>query len=369
MRATESRNPLREDFSTDEARWEAVLKHNQSADGQFVFAVRTTGIYCRPGCASRIPKRENALFFNTARAAEQAGFRACKRCQPAGPGLAERYAEKVAEACRAIETSETSPTLDELAKAAGMSRFHFHRVFTRVAGLTPKAYGLAHRAERVRRALPGRRTITEAIFEAGYNSNSRFYADSSAMLGMRPKKFRAGGAGEIIQWSTSPCSLGFVLIAASGRGICAIFLGDDTKGLRTELQERFPKATLVDGAPDFKRTVAAVVKLVESPEVGLDLPLDVRGTAFQRRVWQALRNIPTGKTWSYSEVARQIGAPKAVRAVAGACAANPIAVAIPCHRVVHLGGSLAGYRWGLQRKRALLEHEKRRSPQHDVGRE
>lgn len=363
MRAKESRKRVPDLLPTDRARWHAVLERDRSADRQFVYAVRTTGIYCRPGCASRPPKPKNVLFFDSWRDAEEAGFRACKRCQPAGPGLAESYTEKVAAACRAIRTSEIPPALDQLAKAAGMSRFHFHRVFTRVAGLTPKAYALAHRAARVRGELSKRRTITEAIFEAGYNSNSRFYDDSSAILGMKPKNFRAGGAGETIQWSTSPCALGFVLVATSGRGVCAVFLGEDSEALRHELQQRFPKATLVHGAPDFKRIVAAVVELVESPKAGWDLPLDVRGTVFQRRVWQALRNIPAGSTRSYSELAREIGSPKAVRAVAGACAANPIAIAIPCHRVVHLDGSLAGYRWGLQRKRALLEREKQKSPQ------
>jgi AraC family transcriptional regulator of adaptative response/methylated-DNA-[protein]-cysteine methyltransferase len=257
-----------------------------------------------------------------------------------------------------MERSEETPDLGTVAKAVGMCPFQFHRVFKRVAGLTPKAYSLAHRAERIRQTLPERGTVTEAIYEAGFRSNSRFYEKSSAMLGMRPNRFRKGGAGATIRFAVGECSLGSILVAASERGVCAILMGDDPNKLTRDLQDRFPKARLLGGDRDFERVVSQVVGFVESPRLGLDLPLDVRGTAFQQRVWQALRGIPPGMTTSYSEIARRVGMPTAVRAVARAIASNPIAVAIPCHRVVRTDGSLCGYRWGVERKRALQEKEK-----------
>jgi len=345
-------------YASDEERWRAVVRRDRKADGKYYYSVKTTGVYCRPSCSARQAKRENVQFHASCEEAERAGFRPCKRCQPDGPALAEEYAAKVAGACRTIETAEETPSLDVLAKGAGMSRFHFHRVFTKVAGLTPKAYAAAHRAERVRQELPKRNTVTEAIYEAGFNSNGRFYEESSRMLGMTPRTFRLGGVGEAIRFAAGECSLGWILVAASEKGVCAIMLGDDPNKLGLELQERFPRARLIGGDKSFERVVSQVVGFVEAPKLGLDLPLDVRGTAFQRRVWEALREIPAGLTVSYSEVAKRIGAPKAVRAVAGACAANAIALAIPCHRVVRTGGALAGYRWGVQRKRALLEREK-----------
>jgi AraC family transcriptional regulator of adaptative response/methylated-DNA-[protein]-cysteine methyltransferase len=239
-----------------------------------------------------------------------------------------------------------------------MSAFHFHRVFKRVVGLTPKAYAAAHRAEQMRQALPKHRSVTAAIYGAGYQSSSRFYAKASEMLGMRPSDFRKGGAGATIQFAVGECSLGSVLVAASAKGVCAILLGDDPAALGTELHERFPKATLVEGNRGYARVVSRVIRSIERPQIGLALPLDVRGTAFQQRVWEALREIPAGRTETYTEVAARIGQPGAVRAVARACAANAIAVAIPCHRVIRNDGSLAGYRWGLARKRSLLERER-----------
>jgi len=323
----------------------------------FVYAVKTTGVYCRPSCWARRARWENVVFFGASEEAELAGFRACKRCQPDGLALAEEYAVKVATACRAIELAETAPGLAALARAAGMSRFHFHRVFTKLTGLTPKAYALAERAERVRRELPKRNSVTEALYRAGFNSNGRFYTESARMLGMQPAKFRGGGNGEVIRFAVGKSSLGLILVAASVKGVCAISLGDDAQKLVNDLQKRFPEAELVGGDKKFERTVTKAMALVEAPGIGLGLPLDVRGTVFQRRVWQALTKIPAGSTATYSEVARRIGAPKAIRAVAGACAANAIAVAIPCHRVVRAGGALAGYRWGVERKRKLLEKE------------
>jgi AraC family transcriptional regulator of adaptative response/methylated-DNA-[protein]-cysteine methyltransferase len=343
--------------ATDNERWNALVHRDPNADGTFYYSVKTTGVYCRPSCAARLARRENVQFHDSCESAERAGFRACKRCRPNGQALSEQYGAKVAAACHTIEKAEELPGLNALAKAAGMSRFHFHRVFTKIAGLTPKAYAIAHRAERMRKELPKRNTVTEAIYEAGFNSNSRFYAESSEMLGMTPKSFRDGGTGETIRFAVGECSLGSILVAASEKGVCAILLGDDPNKLGKELQDRFPKAQLIGGDKKFEHVVAKVVGLVESPHLGLDLPLDVRGTSFQRRVWKALRAIPVGSTASYTKIAERIGSPKAVRAVAGACAANAIAIAIPCHRVLRTDGSLSGYRWGVERKRSLLERE------------
>lgn len=344
-------------FSSDEERWAAVVHRDSSADGVFYYSVRTTGVYCRPSCASRPALRKNVRFHASGAEAEQAGFRPCKRCRPNAPGLAEQHAAGVAKACRLIETAGDMPNLDRLAEAAGMSRFHFHRVFKSITGVTPKAFAAARRAQRVRDALPKRGTVTEAIYDAGFNSNGRFYAKSAEVLGMTPASFRAGGAGESIRFAVGECSLGSILVAATGKGICAIALGNDPDILLHDLQDRFPKAQLVGGDRDFEKLVARIVGFVEAPALGLDLPLDVRGTAFQHRVWQTLREIPAGSTLSYAQVAERIGAPKATRAVARACASNAIAVAIPCHRVIRNDGGLSGYRWGVERKRALLDRE------------
>ncbi len=269
-----------------------------------------------------------------------------------------RHTTAVTAACRALESSNETPDLAALAVAAGLSRFHFHRLFKKTTGLTPKAYAQAQRARRTRAELPRRRTVTEALYGAGFNSNGRFYAQSTQMLGMTPSRFRAGGVGETIRFAVGECSLGSFLVASSDHGVCAIFLGDDPDALARELQDRFPQAQLRGGDRAFERTVARVVGLIEAPKIGWDLPLDVRGTAFQQRVWQALRKIPAGATASYSDIAQSIGSPRAVRAVATACASNKIAVAIPCHRIVRRDGNLSGYRWGVERKRQLLAREK-----------
>ncbi len=263
----------------------------------------------------------------------------------------------VSEACRAIESAEAEPSLAALAKAAGLSPFHFQRLFKSVAGVSPKAYAQGLREGRLREELRRSGSVTEAMHGAGYNSTGRFYAKASGALGMRPSRFRAGGAGETIRFAVGQSSLGAILVASSSVGVCAIFLGDEPGPLVRDLQGRFPKAELVGADKSFERTVARVVGLVESPGTGADLPLDIRGTAFQQRVWRALREIPAGKTASYADIAKRIGAPKSVRAVAGACALNKIAVAIPCHRIVRTDGGLSGYRWGVERKRALLERE------------
>lgn len=344
-------------LSNDDERWAAVLRRDRTADGTFFFAVRTTGVYCRPSCGARPAHRENVSFHLTCEEAEQAGFRPCKRCKPNESGRSEQHAAAVASACRLIQESEEMPTLGALAGAAGMSRFHFHRVFKSFTGLTPKGYAAAHRAQRVRQELSRTRKVTDAIYEAGFNSNGRFYATSSAILGMKPAKFRAGGEGESIRFAAGECSLGSILVAATDAGVCAILLGDEPDALVGDLRRRFPRAELIGGDEDFTRLVGKVIGFVEAPALGLDLPLDVRGTAFQQRVWETLRAIPPGSTASYAEVAARIGKPAAVRAVAQACASNPLAVAIPCHRVVRNDGALSGYRWGVERKRALLERE------------
>lgn len=345
-------------FAGDDERWAAVVARDSRADGRFFYSVLTTGVYCRPSCAARLPRRENVRFHASCAAAERAGFRPCKRCRPNERPAAEQRAAAVAKACRLIEEAEELPGLDALAAAAGMSRFHFHRVFKSVTGVTPKSYAAAHRAERVRDELARGGTVTEAIYGAGFNSSGRFYAKSAEVLGMKPRSFRDGGAGAAIRFALGECSLGSILVAATDKGVCAILFGDDPEALLRELQDRFPRAQLIGGDGAFEQLVAKVVGFVEAPALGLDLPLDLRGTAFQQRVWQALRAIPPGSTASYAEIARRIGDPRSVRAVAQACAANPVAVAIPCHRVVRRDGALAGYRWGVERKRALLERER-----------
>ena len=338
-------------------RWAAVAARDPAADGTFFYAVKTTGVYCRPSCASRTPRPENVSFHTTAADAERAGFRPCKRCRPDAPAHDERRDALIAELCRFIERADHVPTLEELAQRAGLSPFHLHRMFKAATGVTPRQYAAAHRTRRVRAALDDRRTVTEAIYDAGYNSSGRFYDDAAGLLGMTPTRFRAGGIDTEIRFAIGECSLGSILVAATDKGVCAILLGDDPDVLAHDLQDRFPRAQLIGGDRDFERLVATVVGFVEHPRVGLDLPLDIRGTAFQQRVWQALREIPAGRTVSYTDVAQRIGAPRSVRAVAHAVASNRLAVAIPCHRVIRNDGALAGYRWGVERKRALLERE------------
>lgn len=347
-------------IAVEAERWEALRRRDPAADGQFVYAVRSTGVYCRPSCAARPARPENVAFYATNAEAEQAGFRPCKRCRPDGPSQGDRRAEAVAAACRLIEEAEEAPQLDELAAAAGMSPHHFHRIFKQVTGVTPRAYVQAQRAARVADALQQAGSVTEAIYEAGYGSSGRFYESAAARLGMTPTSYRRGGAGETIRFAVGVCSLGSILVAVTERGVCAILLGDDPDLLLRDLQDRFPRAELIGGDLAFEATVAQVVGFVEAPGTGgLALPLDIGGTAFQQRVWQALRAIPAGRTASYAEIATAIGEPAAVRAVARACGANPLAVAIPCHRVVRSDGGLSGYRWGVERKRDLLDRERK----------
>lgn len=342
-------------------RWAAVIARDPAADGSFVYSVKTTGVFCRPSCGARPARPENVQFHRTATDAQRAGFRPCKRCKPDQEPLAARHAALVTRLCRIIEQAEPAPGLRQLAEHAGLSRYHLHRIFKAVTGLTPRAYAAAHRSARVRAALDSSGTVTEAIYSAGYNSSGRFYEQANRRLGMTPTDYRAGGADAQIRFAIGQCALGAILVAASARGVCAILLGDDPHALARDLQDRFPRADLVGGDADFEQVVAKVVGFVEAPRLGLDLPLDIRGTAFQQRVWQALLAIPPGSTVTYTDLAQRIGAPRAVRAVAGACAANVLAVAIPCHRVVRIGGDLSGYRWGVERKRALLDREAQQS--------
>jgi len=344
-------------ITSSDPRWAAIVARDARADGQFYYGVRTTGVYCRPSCPSRRARPENVEIFATRESAEQAGYRACRRCKPGEPSLAGRQAQWVAEACRWLDTAEEIPGLAALAAHAGVSPFYFHRTFKAVTGVTPKQYAAARRSERLRRELARGGSVTAAIQDAGYNSNGRFYAEADDVLGMTASTFRAGGANTAIRFAVGQCSLGSILVAASARGICAILLGDDPASLLHELQDQFPKAELIGGDAGFEQLVAGVVGFVEAPAIGLDLPLDLRGTAFQQRVWRALREIPAGSTMSYRDIAQRIGAPKSVRAVGQACGANHIAVAIPCHRVVRTDGDLSGYRWGIERKRALLARE------------
>jgi AraC family transcriptional regulator of adaptative response/methylated-DNA-[protein]-cysteine methyltransferase len=352
-----TRNELLAAATVNDPRWAAVVARDPAADGRFFYSVRTTKVYCRPSCGARTPRPENVAFHRTTADAERAGFRPCRRCRPDRPAVASAHAARVAELCRFIERAEQPPTLGQLAKRAGLSPYHLHRVFKEFTGLTPKAYAAAHRARRLRQELDRSATVTEAIYGAGYGSQGRFYEESTRLLGMTPTRYRAGGADTDIRFAVGECSLGSILVARSEHGVCAILLGDDPDRLARDLQDRFPRARLIGGDPAFERLVARVVGFVEAPGLGLDLPLDVRGTAFQQRVWQALREIPAGETISYAALAGRIGAPKAVRAVAGACAANALAVAIPCHRVVRSDGALSGYRWGVRRKRELLRRE------------
>jgi AraC family transcriptional regulator of adaptative response/methylated-DNA-[protein]-cysteine methyltransferase len=341
----------------DDPRWARIVARDKTADGCFWYSVATTGIYCRPSCPSRTANRKNVQLHDTLAAAKATGFRPCKRCNPDGISIEGENAAIIAQACRLIEESEEEPSLNDLAEAVGRSPSYFHRMFKAITGLTPKDYAVAHRAAKVRQGLDSGNSVTEAMYDAGFNSSGRFYEKSTGLLGMTPTQYRAGGANEEIRFAVGETSLGAILVASSKKGVASILLGTDPDTLVRNLQDRFPKARLIGADGDYEALVATVVGFVEAPNLGLDLPLDVRGTAFQQRVWQALQEIPVGQTVSYAEVARRIGSPKAVRAVAGACAANNLAVAIPCHRVVRNDGSLSGYAWGVERKRVLLDRE------------
>lgn len=349
-------SPARHTDVRQDPRW-ATLLARKSGDAAFVYAVKTTGIYGRPGSASRLPRPENIEFFDSPQAAEAAGYRPSRRADADARGLEQRNASLIAKACRRIEAAERAPTLVQLARDAGMSSFHFHRVFKSVTGMTPQSYGAAHRAKRLRDGLADSRSVTDAIYDSGFGSQARFYAQARGALGMNPTSFRAGGVDTVIRFALAQCSLGTLLVAQSEHGVCAIAMGDDPDTLVRDFQDRFARAELIGADAQFEDHVARVLAYIEQPGSTLALPLDVRGTAFQLRVWQALREIPVGSTASYAQIAQRIGAPRSVRAVARACASNPLAIAIPCHRVVRSDGGLSGYRWGIERKRELLQRE------------
>jgi AraC family transcriptional regulator of adaptative response/methylated-DNA-[protein]-cysteine methyltransferase len=341
----------------DDALWRAVTARDRRFDNRFVYCVATTGVYCRPSCPSRLANRENVRFYPTCQEAEVSGYRPCKRCSP--NEAFSRDVAKIVRACRLIERADVPPTLGELARSAGLSPSHFQRAFRRIVGVSPKRYALAQKHGRVITLLSRSATVSDAIFDAGFNSSARFYESSSKILGMTPSKFRAGGADVELYFAIAQSSLGAILVAKSAKGVCAISLDDDPEILLRDFQQKFPHAHLIGGDREFERMVGQVISFIETPGTGLELPLDIRGTAFQQRVWKALCDIPLGATASYSEIAKSIGEPKAARAVARACAANSIALAVPCHRVLRTDGALSGYRWGIERKRALLQREAR----------
>ncbi|MEO5814507.1 MAG: bifunctional DNA-binding transcriptional regulator/O6-methylguanine-DNA methyltransferase Ada [Gemmatimonadaceae bacterium] len=343
-------------MTNDDPRWTRILARDRSADGEFWYSVATTGVYCRPSCPSRAANPRNVQLHDSLDSARATGCRPCKRCKPDRNSANDESAAIVAKACRMIAESGVELSLAELAEAVGLSASYFHRLFRATTGLTPKDYAAAHQAARVREGLANGHSVTRAMYDAGFSSSGRFYEKSTGMLGMTPTQYRGGGMNEDIRFAIGASSLGAILVASSTKGVVAILLDDDPDALVWQLQDRFPNARLVGADADYERLVARVVGFVEEP-LGLDLPLDVRGTAFQQRVWQALRDIPIGQTVSYAEVAQRIGAPSATRAVAGACAANNVALCIPCHRVVRSDGAMSGYAWGIDRKRALIERE------------
>lgn len=340
-----------------EARWQAVCQRDATADGRFVYAVISTGIYCRPACPARRPKYDNTRFFDHAAAAEQAGFRPCRRCRPAQQQ--PDAVRLVTRLCRLIEAADTPPALSALAQEAGISPAYLQKLFKKITGLSPKAYAQAQRRQRLQQALTEGSSVTDAVYQAGFQSGSRFYEAADNLLGMAARRYRQGGRQELIRFACGRCSLGVVLVAQSSKGICAILLGDAEQPLEYDLRQRFAQADIQAADAAFTDTVQQVIQLIEQPQAGLSLPLDIRGTVFQQQVWAALQTIPAGTTLSYSELAQLLGRPSASRAVAGACAANALAVAIPCHRIVRSDGALSGYRWGVVRKKALLDRERK----------
>jgi AraC family transcriptional regulator of adaptative response/methylated-DNA-[protein]-cysteine methyltransferase len=345
-------------FATDDARYEAIRARDPRAEGRFYYSVATTGVYCRPTCAARPALRENVAFHASPDEAERAGFRPCKRCRPREASQRERHAQLVEAARALLDAAEEPVRLGELAARAGLSPYHFHRVFKRHVGMTPQEYASAGRLQRFGEAVREGASVTTAIHEAGYSSSSRFYEASSGALGMAPAKLRQGGDGLAMRVALRSSSLGPVLIAATERGVCAICFADEQAALEPELRARFPRARLQPSDPALDRLATQVVRLIDGAGIGADLPLDLVGTAFQQRVWRALRAIPAGTTTTYGALAKTIGAPRAVRAVGTACGANPVAVVVPCHRVVRGDGALGGYRWGLRRKKTLLARER-----------
>lgn len=345
------------DFSTEERRWEAIVQRIQQSDGEFFYGVVTTGIYCRPVCSSRKPNRENVRFFDTIQLAEDADFRPCKRCTPGKESTPNTALDAVTQACEFIEEADKEPTLNQLADLVGLSPYHFHRLFKKTLGITPKQYATANRQKRVRSNLQQGATVTDAIYASGYESSSRFYENAASSLGMKPAEFQKRGKGKSIRYGIVQSYLGWVLVAVSDRGVCRIDFDDSPEILEARLAENFSNAELVSDDPTITAIISQAIAFLETPKLGFSLPLDIQGTAFQQRVWSVLQDIRPGTTVSYGDIAEQIGNPKAARAVAQACGSNKIAVAIPCHRVIQKNGGLGGYRWGIDRKEMILERE------------
>lgn len=346
-------------YSTDAERWKAVVDREKSADGCFYYAVKTTGIFCRPSCSSKLPNRENVEYFLSCQDAQESGYRACKKCRPTGTTGKDEAEQKVIKACRIIEKSNAVPKLGDLAKEVGLSPYHFHRLFKKHVGVTPKQFASSHRSKRFRDSLKSNESITEAFYEAGYSSSSGVYNKNQDHLSMKPKKYKAGGVGITIHYGVAECLFGWAIVAATDRGLCSIEFGDNPAVLPQQLQDRFPKATVTKAGPGFTRLIEEVMNFIKTPSDNFNLPLDIQGTAFQQQVWTILRQIKPGQTMSYTEVAEKMGNPKAVRAVATACGANKLAIVIPCHRVISKDGKLSGYRWGVERKKILLDNEKK----------
>lgn len=335
--------------------WHQVIARDARQDGCFVFAVRTTGIYCRPSCPSRRPRRDSVEFFRTSQEAERAGYRACLRCKP---GQASEQAQYVLRARQLLDEAEATLTLAQLSKRVGISPFHLQRLFKRATGLSPRQYQSARRVQQIKTGLRKGDNVTTALYDAGFSSPSRLYENSDQQLGMTPGTYRRGGQGMLITFGIAPTPLGRILVAATERGLCAVRFGENATELERDLRTEFHAANLHRDDAALRRYIEPLMASLRGENAIIDLPLDLRATAFQKRVWEALRRIPRGETRSYAQVAREIGKPKAVRAVAHACASNPVAIAVPCHRVVRSDGDLAGYRWGIERKKKLLQSER-----------
>lgn len=344
----------------EEARWQAVLAKNVDFDGQFVTAVKSTGIYCRPSCPARRPLRKNVSFFQLPEQAERAGYRACLRCHPRVARAGDPQVQMAKEVCRLIDENEGEPiTLGALSERLGVSLFHLQRTFKSIMGISPKDYAGASRVKRFKQGIRKGDAITNAIYDAGFGSSSRLYENAAAQLGMTPATYGKGGRGAVINYAIAETPLGRLLVAATDKGVCSVMLGDSEASLKAELLDEFPAAQIHLDEKPLRTSLKAIVEHLKNKSPHIDLPLDIRATAFQRQVWEQLRAIPYGETYSYSEVAKAIGQEKAVRAVARACATNPVALVIPCHRVIREDKSLGGYRWGLERKKRLLAREAR----------
>lgn len=344
-------------YETLAERWRAVLARDHAANGAFVLAVTSTGIFCRPICPAKRPCRDRVIFYDTPAEARRAGYRACLRCKPEDEAFGRRHTDAIARATSLIRDSKSMPSLAQLAKSAGMSAFHFHRLFRRTVGVTPRQFRAQIMVDRAKASLRGGETVTASLYDAGFSSNGRFYETVAGRMGMTPTKVGAGGTDETIRFVVRRCELGLVLVAATEKGICEVWLGEDAALLSRRLKTAYPQATMASRDPRMSAMIKQVITLVDRPSTGIVLPLDLRGTSFEMQVWEALRRIPIGQTKTYGEIAAAIGHPRAARAVGSACARNHVAVVVPCHRAVGADKKLHGYRWGLERKRKLLQNE------------